>query len=62
MNKYNERSDRKNARKEERRREREAEARSARLDNYDPPNTAVKDQDRDARAKARGVKTRTSGR
>jgi hypothetical protein len=62
MNKYNERSDRKNARKEERRREREAEARRARLDNYDPPNTAVKDQDRDARAKARGVKTRTAGR
>jgi hypothetical protein len=62
MNKYNERSDRKNARKEERRREREAEARRARLDNYDPPNTAVKDQDRDARAKARGVKTRTGGR
>ena len=62
MNKYNERSDRKNARREERRREREAEARRARLDSYDPPNTAVKDQDRDARAKARGVKTRTGGR
>ena len=62
MNKYNERSDRKNARKEERRREREAEARRARLDSYDPPNTVVQDQDRDARAKARGVKTRTGGR
>ena len=62
MNKYNERSDRKAARREERLREREAESRRARLDNYDPPNTAVKDQDRDARAKARGVKTRTGGR
>lgn len=57
--KYQRRQDRINARREAEEREREAERLAAR---YDPPRARTRDEDRDARAAARGVKTRVGAR